>query len=157
MKSRFSLVSSGFAGDVKIHHHSSWAQSGFASERAFTNYVGVKFKESKDLVRIIGGSSWFSFQYNRNSSIWYVFALNWIVNNCNSNRGFNNNISSLKFNPKRCRLFGQIRRPGVLWVKVSLWQIVVSECFNFHPSPLISISYKIWRQLRWWQTKSRMF
>ena len=28
VKSRFSLVSSGFAGDVKIHHHSSWAQSG---------------------------------------------------------------------------------------------------------------------------------
>ena len=44
------------------------------------------------------------------------------------------------FNPKRCGLFGQLRRRG--GSKSARWEIAVSGCFNVHPSSTNSTSYE---------------
>ena len=43
-------------------------------------------------------------------------------------------------NPKRCGLFGQLRRRG--GSKSARWEIAVSGCFNVHPSSTNSTSYE---------------
>ena len=47
-----------------------------------------------------------------------------------------------QFNPKRCGLFGQLRRRG--GIKVSHFRIMVSGGLNFHSSYTNSTSYESW-------------
>ena len=59
-----------------------------------------------------------------------------------------------KFNPKRCGLFGQLRRRG--GVKVSLLQITFSGHSNFGTDSTNSVSYESWHLQLKFETSLRL-
>ena len=57
------------------------------------------------------------------------------------------------FNPKRCGLFGQLRRRG--GSKMTLWEIVVSGSSNFDTDLTDSVSYESWHPQLKFETSLR--